>query len=69
MSNDSQTMSRLMKEGCAELHEQAEHSAVPQRMVSGTMTQPEFAEMTAQMSVWNKALDQALRRHLDTIPA
>ena len=58
-----------MKEGCAALHEQAEHSAVPQRMVSGTMTRPEFAEMTAQMSVWNKALDQALRRHLDTIPA
>jgi len=73
MPNNSQTssptVSQMMKEGCAELHEQAEQSAVPQRMVSGTMTQPEFAEMTAQMSVWNAALDDALRRHLDTVPA
>jgi heme oxygenase len=53
-------MSQMMKEGCADLHDKAEHAKVPSRMVSGEMTIDEYCLMLQQDAIWNKALDLAI---------
>lgn len=55
-------ISTLMKEGCADLHEQAEHDTLPARMVSGRLTRDEFIRTLQQGAIWNKALDEAIRQ-------
>ena len=63
MSTDNRPMSQMMKEGCADLHEKAEHASVPSRMVSGEMTTDEYRVMLQQDAIWNKALDKAILEH------
>lgn len=65
MSTEDRPMSLMMKEGCADLHDKAEHAKVPSRMVSGEMTRAEFASMLQQDAIWNKALDEAILEHRD----
>ncbi len=64
----SKPISQMMKEGCADLHEKAEHAAVPARMVSGRMTREEYVQMLRQEVIWNKALDHAITRARPTSP-
>ena len=61
MTTESKPISQMMKEGCADLHEKAEHAVVPARMVSGQMSRDEYVAMLQQGAVWNKALDKAVR--------
>ena len=68
MTDLTKPISQLMKEGCADLHERAEHAAVPARMVSGQMTREEYVEMLRQGVLWNTALDQAIRLARPTSP-
>lgn len=63
MSTDNRPMSQMMKEGCADLHDKAEHASVPSRMVSGEMTTDEYCIMLQQDAIWNKALDKAILEH------
>ncbi|PHQ79758.1 MAG: hypothetical protein COB69_07300 [Phycisphaera sp.] len=66
MNTNDRTMSQMMKEGCADLHDKAEHAKVPSRMVSGLMTKDEYCQMLQQDAIWNKALDTAiLKRRAD----
>jgi len=68
MSTEDRPMSQMMKEGCADLHDKAEHAKVPTRMVSGEMTTEEYGLMLQQDAIWNKALDQAILNHRDANP-
>lgn len=65
--NDAPISTR-MKEGCADLHEKAEHAEIPSRMVRGEMSRDEFARMIQQEAIWNRALDDALLEHRETNP-
>ncbi len=60
MTTTSKPISQMMKESCADLHEQAEHGPIPARMVSGQMTREEFIAMIQQGVLWNRALDVAI---------
>jgi len=68
MSASDLPLSRMMKEGCADLHDKAERGRLPVRMTSGEMTRDEFARMLCQDAIWNKALDAAILEHRDSIP-
>lgn len=68
MSTTDRPMSQMMKEGCADLHDKAEHAKVPSRMVAGEMTREEFAAMLQQDAIWNKALDAAILEHRNASP-
>lgn len=68
MSTTQTPISTMMKEGCADLHEQAEHDTIPARMVAGQMTQPEYIILLQQGAIWNKALDRAIRLARPTSP-
>jgi len=69
MSAGELPLSRMMKEGCADLHDRAERGRLPMRMTSGEMTREEFAHMLGQDAIWNKALDAAILEHRDSIPS
>ncbi len=60
MTTETKPISQMMKEGCADLHEQAEHATIPARMVSGQMSKDEFVAMLQQGVLWNRALDVAI---------
>lgn len=60
MTTQPKTISQMMKEGCADLHDQAEHAVIPARMVSGQMSRDEYVAMLQQGVLWNRALDVAI---------
>mgnify|MGYP001320844600 CR=1 FL=1 len=60
MTTETKPISQMMKEGCADLHEQAEHATIPARMVSGQMSKDEYVAMLQQGVLWNRALDVAI---------
>lgn len=68
MSQTSRPISQMMKEGCADLHERAEHAAVPARMVGGQMSRDEYVLMLRQGVLWNEALDRAILRERPSSP-
>lgn len=68
MSASDLPLSRMMKEGCADLHDRAERGRLPLRMTSGELTRDEFARMLCQDAIWNKALDAAILEHRDSTP-
>jgi len=68
MSASDLPLSRMMKEGCADLHDRAERGRLPLRMTSGEMTRDEFARLLCQDAIWNKALDAAILEHRDSTP-
>lgn len=68
MNTEHKPISSMMKEGCADLHELAEHALVPSRMVAGQMSREEYGVMLQQGAIWNKALDRAIRRARPSSP-
>ncbi|MEM0984230.1 MAG: biliverdin-producing heme oxygenase, partial [Planctomycetota bacterium] len=61
---DSRPLSQRLKEDNADLHGLAEHDAVPQHMVRGTMPREVYADYLGQMYLINRVLDGAISARL-----
>ncbi|MCA9273973.1 MAG: biliverdin-producing heme oxygenase [Phycisphaerales bacterium] len=68
MPTEQRSISQMMKEGCADLHEKAEHATIPARMVSGQMSRDEYVAMLQQGVLWNRELDVAILESRPTSP-
>lgn len=53
-------LARLLKEGTAELHEEAEHAAFQTRMVNGGLSRSEFVDFLNQVLLVHRTLDWLL---------
>ena len=62
-------MTKLMKEGCWDLHQSAENGAFARRMVSGELGREEYVEFLGAMYAPMRELDDAIRRHRGAVPA
>ena len=59
---------QMMKDGCWDLHQAAENGAVARGLISGELSKADYASLVAQMYLFNKRLDEAVRSHRDAQP-
>lgn len=60
---------QMMKDGCWDLHQAAENGAVARGLISGELSQADYAALVSQMYLFNRRLDEAVRAHRDTQPS
>ena len=68
-STDARPLTERLKENHADLHERAEHGAVPQAMATGEISREAYASMLGQLWVMGRALDEALVAAGESTPA
>ena len=60
MTTDNRPLGQRLKEDNWDLHQQAEHDALPQHMVRGTIPRETYAALLGQMWLVSRALDGAV---------
>lgn len=68
MTTDPRLLGQRLKEDNWDLHHQAEHDALPQHMVRGTIPRDAYIQLLGQMCLVSRALDSAILEHRDGVP-
>ena len=68
MTTDTRPLGQRLKEDNWDLHQLAEHDALPQHMVRGTMPREAYVELCGQSWLVARALDSAIEAKRDEVP-